>query len=74
MTAAIQNIEAIIRYAKGPGKAVIAMFLIGGGMSVRPDLLGRLRSILLVKQKYLYWKEMTVSFTVSTLVWATARQ
>jgi transposase len=73
MTAAIQNIEAIIRYAKGPGKAVIAMFLIGGGMSVRPDLLGRLRSILLVKQKYLYWKEMTVSFTVSTLVWATAR-
>jgi hypothetical protein len=73
MTAAIQNIEAIIRYAKGPGKAVMAVSLIGNGISVCPDLFGKLSSILLIKQKYLYWKEMAVQFRISKLVWATAR-
>jgi hypothetical protein len=56
----MSDIEAIIRYAKGPGKAVMAVSLIGNGISVWPDLFGKLSSILLVKQKYLYCKEMTV--------------
>lgn len=48
MTAAIQNIEALIRYAKGPGKAVMAAPIIDRGLLPCLDLFRKLESVLLI--------------------------
>ena len=66
MTAAIQNIEALIRYAKGPCKAAMAGPHTDRGLSACLDLFAKLKSVLLI-EKYLYWKEMVAPFGVSML-------
>ncbi len=48
MTAAIQNIEALIRYAKGPGKAVI----MDRGLYASLEPFGKLKSVLLMTKIY----------------------